>query len=91
MTGWQIMAEKLLVIDTDCGVDDAQAIMMALVAPGVRLLGITCCFGNTSVDNVCWNVLRVLSVCDRTEVGALLTLGTDTPFLQGLQAKYIKH
>ncbi|XP_048855071.1 inosine-uridine preferring nucleoside hydrolase [Brienomyrus brachyistius] len=72
------MAEKLLVIDTDCGVDDAQAIMMALVAPGVRVLGITCCFGNSSVDNVCRNVLRVLSVCGRAEIpvfrGAMCTL-----------------
>ncbi|KPP63836.1 inosine-uridine preferring nucleoside hydrolase-like [Scleropages formosus] len=61
------MAQKLLVIDTDCGIDDAQAIMMALAAREVRILGITCCFGNTSVENVCRNTLRVLSVCDRTE------------------------
>lgn len=39
--------------------------MMALVAPDIEILGITCVFGNAAVDNVCQNVLRVLSVCER--------------------------
>ncbi|MGH0157072.1 UNVERIFIED_CONTAM: hypothetical protein FKN15_032902, partial [Acipenser sinensis] len=60
------MTKKLL-IDVDCGVDDAQAIMMALAAPDVQILGITCVHGNTSIDNVCKNVLRVLKICKRLE------------------------
>ncbi|XP_061592999.1 inosine-uridine preferring nucleoside hydrolase [Cololabis saira] len=59
------MTEKLVIIDTDCGIDDAQALMMALAAPNVQILGLTCVHGNTSVENVCQNVLRVLSVCER--------------------------
>ncbi|XP_043104300.1 inosine-uridine preferring nucleoside hydrolase-like [Puntigrus tetrazona] len=59
---------KKLLVDVDCGVDDAQAIMMALAAPGVKILGITCVQGNTIVDNVCKNVLRVLKVCKRLEI-----------------------
>ncbi|XP_062306397.1 inosine-uridine preferring nucleoside hydrolase [Osmerus eperlanus] len=62
------MTKRLVVIDTDCGIDDAQAIMMALAAPDVHVLAITCCFGNTDVDNVCQNVLRVLSVCERSQI-----------------------
>ncbi|XP_051986075.1 inosine-uridine preferring nucleoside hydrolase [Xyrauchen texanus] len=62
------MAHKMLIIDTDCGIDDALAIMVALAAPNVKVLGITCCFGNTDVDNVCQNVLRVLSVCEQTQI-----------------------
>ncbi|KAG7331278.1 hypothetical protein KOW79_005247 [Hemibagrus wyckioides] len=61
------MVKKLLV-DVDCGVDDAQAIMMALAVPDVQILGITCVQGNTSVENVCKNVLRVLQACDRMEI-----------------------
>lgn len=57
-----------MIIDTDCGIDDAQAIMMALAAPDVEILAITCVFGNTAVDNVCQNVLRVLSVCEHEGV-----------------------
>ncbi|XP_028657138.2 uncharacterized protein si:ch211-201h21.5 [Erpetoichthys calabaricus] len=62
------MAQTLLLVDTDCGIDDAQAIMMALAAPRVRILGITCCFGNTSVENVCRNTLEVLKVCNKLEI-----------------------
>ncbi|XP_056271346.1 inosine-uridine preferring nucleoside hydrolase isoform X2 [Pseudoliparis swirei] len=62
------MARRPVIIDTDCGIDDAQAIMMALAAPDIRVLGVTCVFGNTSVENVCQNVLRVLDVCERQEI-----------------------
>ncbi|CAL8393843.1 unnamed protein product [Boreogadus saida] len=69
------MANKLVIIDTDCGIDDAQAIMMALSAPDVKILGVTCCFGNTSLENVCQNVLRVLAVCKREEIPVFQGLG----------------
>ncbi|XP_019936435.2 inosine-uridine preferring nucleoside hydrolase [Paralichthys olivaceus] len=62
------MAKKLVIIDTDCGIDDAQAIILALAAPNIQILGVTCVFGNTAVDNVCQNVLKVLSVCEREEI-----------------------
>ncbi|XP_035031828.2 inosine-uridine preferring nucleoside hydrolase [Hippoglossus stenolepis] len=62
------MAKKLVIIDTDCGIDDAQAIIMALAAPNIQILGVTCVFGNAAVDNVCQNVLRVLSICEREEI-----------------------
>ncbi|XP_047192613.1 inosine-uridine preferring nucleoside hydrolase isoform X2 [Scophthalmus maximus] len=48
----ETMAKKLVVIDTDCGIDDAQAIIMALAAPDVQVLGVTCVFGNAAVDDI---------------------------------------
>lgn len=65
------MSKKQLIIDTDCGIDDAQALLIALAAPHVEVLGVTCVFGNTAVENVCQNVLRVLSVCEREGVRVL--------------------
>ncbi|XP_035030051.2 inosine-uridine preferring nucleoside hydrolase isoform X1 [Hippoglossus stenolepis] len=62
------MMTKKLLVDVDCGVDDAQAIMLAVAAPNVELLGITCVHGNTTVDNVCKNVLRVLQACNKLEI-----------------------
>ncbi|XP_061925774.1 inosine-uridine preferring nucleoside hydrolase isoform X1 [Entelurus aequoreus] len=59
---------KKLLVDVDCGVDDAQAIMLALVAPNVDLLGVTCVHGNTTVENVCRNTLRVLQACERLDI-----------------------
>nr|XP_046238335.1 inosine-uridine preferring nucleoside hydrolase-like [Scatophagus argus] len=60
--------KKKLIIDADTGVDDAQAIMVALAAPDVEILGITCCFGNTPLENVLKNTLRVLKVCNRLDI-----------------------
>lgn len=68
------MARKKLVMDVDCGVDDAQAIMLVLAAPNVDILGITCVHGNTPVDNVCGNTLRVLQACNRLDVGATFSV-----------------
>ncbi|XP_054720023.1 uncharacterized protein LOC129229688 [Uloborus diversus] len=58
-----------LVIDTDCGIDDAMAIMLALSAKDVcDVVGITCCFGNCTLDNACKNVMRVLTLCGETNI-----------------------
>ena len=61
------MAKRKLVIDCDAGVDDAQAILLAL-AQDVEVLAITCVAGNTLVNQVCENVLKVLEVCGRTDI-----------------------
>ncbi|XP_006815591.1 nucleoside hydrolase-like [Saccoglossus kowalevskii] len=56
----------LMVIDCDAGIDDAQAIMIALSQPHVKILAITCVLGNISSTNqVCLNVLRILKVCGK--------------------------
>nr|XP_046238333.1 inosine-uridine preferring nucleoside hydrolase-like [Scatophagus argus]XP_046238334.1 inosine-uridine preferring nucleoside hydrolase-like [Scatophagus argus] len=60
--------KKKLILDVDTGVDDAQAIMMALAAPNVEILGITCTHGNTPLENVLKNTLRVLKVCNRLDI-----------------------
>ncbi|GIY93105.1 probable uridine nucleosidase 2 [Caerostris extrusa] len=58
-----------LVIDTDCGVDDAMAIMLALSSnKRCDVIGITCTFGNTPLDNACNNVKRVLTICNKKEI-----------------------
>lgn len=59
---------KKIIIDVDTGVDDAQAIMLALTSKEVDVLAITCVQGNADVENVCRNTLRVLKVCDRLDI-----------------------
>lgn len=54
--------EVRLIIDTDAGIDDAQAIMLALTAPGVIVEAITTVTGNVHVDKVVHNVFTVLDV-----------------------------
>jgi inosine-uridine nucleoside N-ribohydrolase len=57
-----------LVIDTDCGVDDAVAILIALASPEVELLGLTTVAGNVGLDQVTQNVLRLLPHFGRGDV-----------------------
>lgn len=70
------LGKKLLILDVDVGVDDAQALMMALAAPNVHILAITCTHGNTGIDNVCKNVLRLLKLCNRMEIPVYRGAGT---------------
>lgn len=59
---------RKIIIDTDCGVDDAVAIMMALSAEDVEIAGITTVSGNTQVKQVTENVLRLLSYFGRGSI-----------------------
>lgn len=42
--------KKKFVIDVDCGIDDADALMMAISSPSVEVVGITCVSGNCHVS-----------------------------------------
>jgi len=57
-----------LFIDTDCGVDDATAIMLALASEDADVVGISCVAGNTSLDNVIHNVLGLLYVTENRNI-----------------------
>ncbi|XP_074661696.1 uncharacterized protein LOC141914321 isoform X2 [Tubulanus polymorphus] len=61
-------AKRKLIIDTDAGLDDAQAIMMVLADPNVELLALTTVTGNVHVDQVNVNVLRVLKLCNKLDI-----------------------
>lgn len=54
-----------LLIDTDAGVDDAQAIFLALAHPGVTVEAITTLTGNVHRDKVNRNVLTILALAGR--------------------------
>ena len=57
-----------VLLDCDPGHDDAVAILLALGSPGVRLLGITTCFGNCAVEDATRNAQRVLALAGREDV-----------------------
>ena len=65
-----IMSDRIKVlIDTDAGIDDAQAILILLHKRyNVNVVGITTCHGNASVDQVRLNVLRLLNEANRLDV-----------------------
>ncbi|KAJ8675231.1 hypothetical protein QAD02_011017 [Eretmocerus hayati] len=57
-----------VIIDTDAGGDDAVALMLALTVKEIEVLAITCTYGNTHIDNVEINVLKTLTIANRSDV-----------------------
>jgi len=56
------------IIDTDPGVDDAIAILMALACPWLEILGLTTLGGNVSLSWATRNALSLLEYAERTEI-----------------------
>lgn len=56
---------RKFIIDTDTGSDDAVALMMAVLSPEIRVLGLTTVSGNVGVDQATQNALMTLEVCGR--------------------------
>ena len=59
---------KKVILDCDTGVDDAQAIMLALGSSDVDLIAITCVFGNMDVEQAAQNTARVLQAAGRMDI-----------------------
>ena len=54
-----------MIFDTDPGVDDAMALILALASPEIHLLGVTTVFGNNAVSQTTRNALRILEASGR--------------------------
>jgi purine nucleosidase len=66
-------------IDTDTASDDAVAIIMALAAPDVRVLGLTTVAGNVSLEQATRNALLTADIC-----------GSNVPVFVGAGAPLIR-
>lgn len=66
------MPKRKIIIDTDCGGDDAIGMMIALTDPNTEVLAITAVWGNVDVDQGMENLGKLLDLFDR-----------DVPFFRG--------
>ena len=57
-----LLQPKRILIDTDPGIDDALAILLALVSPEVKLEGLTTVHGNCSAEQGTLNALSILEL-----------------------------
>lgn len=73
---------RKIIIDTDPGQDDAVAILLALAAPEIDVLGITAVAGNVPVALTAKNVRKVCEVAGCPDV--LVFAGCDGPMVQPL-------
>ena len=62
------MTKYNVVIDTDPGIDDAVALLLALNSPELNILGITSVAGNVPVEKALRNVLRIIGYVGRSNV-----------------------
>lgn len=72
-----------IILDTDTGVDDALAILLALRSPELRVEAITGVCGNTSLENCMRNIHLALSVLDARET-PVVAPGADRPLVREL-------
>ncbi|QQA44215.1 nucleoside hydrolase [Pelagovum pacificum] len=61
------MSRNPLILDTDGGIDDAQALVM-LLAHGVRPVAVTTVFGNVPLELATRNMQAVLALCEAAEI-----------------------
>jgi inosine-uridine nucleoside N-ribohydrolase len=66
---------RRVIIDTDPGIDDAAAILMALGSPELRVETLTTVFGNAPVAQSTLNALRILEAADRTDISVYEGVG----------------
>ncbi|MEW1954841.1 nucleoside hydrolase [Terrabacter sp. NPDC080008] len=69
-----------VVLDVDTGVDDACAILLASLHPGLDFRAVSCVGGNASVDDVVRNTLLVLETAGRSDVP--VARGAERPLLE---------
>jgi pyrimidine-specific ribonucleoside hydrolase len=62
------MEKTSIILDVDTGIDDAFAVLFAATHPEINLLGITCVDGNTNIDNVVANTLKVLDAAQAGDI-----------------------
>jgi inosine-uridine nucleoside N-ribohydrolase len=75
--------KKLVILDTDCGVDDALALVLALRSPELDVKAITTVSGNVHVDKVIPNVFKVLRAL-KIDTPPLVAKGADSPLKKEL-------
>ncbi len=72
-----------IILDTDTGVDDALAILLAMRSPELRVEAITGVCGNTSLENCVRNIHLTLSVLDARHT-PVVARGEERPLVREL-------
>jgi len=71
---------KKIILDTDPGIDDACAILLALASPEISLEGLSVVHGNCSLEQATKNALSVLELAHASHIP--VTRGCELPLVQ---------
>ena len=75
---------KKIIIDTDPGVDDAMAILLAFQSPEVEVVGLTTVFGNVYTSQATQNALRLVELANRPDIP--VAHGAELPLVVPLES-----
>jgi inosine-uridine nucleoside N-ribohydrolase len=78
-----------VIIDTDPGVDDAFALLLAMRSPELKIEGITAVAGNVPLELTLPNALRMVEIAERTDIP--VAAGARTPLLRRLVTAAYAH
>ncbi|MBO9311683.1 MAG: nucleoside hydrolase [Chloroflexus sp.] len=82
-------APRRIILDTDPGIDDALAILLALASPEVELLGLSIVHGNCTLAEAVANGLAILELGGGQHIP--LFVGCDRPLLRPLTTAHETH
>jgi pyrimidine-specific ribonucleoside hydrolase len=85
----QQISQRRVIIDTDPGVDDAFALLLALRSPDLRVEAITVVAGNVTAEIGLPNALRMVEIAGRTDVP--VAMGARAPLLRKLVTATYAH
>ena len=83
------MTSKRIIIDTDPGVDDALAFLLALASPEIQLEALTTTQGNVTLDKATRNAISVLELAHASHIP--VASGCMLPLVQPLRASAYVH
>ena len=78
-----------IIIDTDPGVDDALAFLLALASPEIKLEALTTTQGNVTIEKATRNALSVLELANASHIP--VAQGSVLPLVQPLRASDAVH
>jgi purine nucleosidase len=74
------MDQKRILFDTDPGIDDSLAILLALASPELIVEGVSVIHGNCSVDQAVTNALSILALANASQIP--VSRGFELPLVQ---------
>jgi len=88
--GWRTSGGPFrVIIDTDPGVDDALALLLAMRSPELKIEGITPVAGNVPLDLTLPNALRMVEIAGRTDIP--VAAGAKSPLVRRLVTAAYAH
>ena len=79
---------KRVIIDTDPGIDDAAAILLALASPELSVEAVTTVYGNGTIEECTRNVLIILETAGRGDI--LVHRGVGKPLMRELGVSHMR-